>query len=40
MALLISCGADSDLLFYTVYVLITFESPGYDLRGSLGVKNQ
>ena len=27
MALLISCGADSDLLTYTLYVLITFESP-------------
>ena len=39
-AFLIWCGADSDLLLYTVYVLITFESPWYDLCGWLGVKNQ
>ena len=27
IAFLIRCGADSDLLFYNVYVLMTFESP-------------
>ena len=37
MAFLIRCGAYDDL-FYTLYVLITFLSPLYDLRGWLGVK--